>query len=126
MPLTTIPLPFGCRDIKLFPITAAGVVGAAIDLPNGRTLSFSEAEEFEELRGDDKVVTRRGSGASVEWELESGGISLEAWKALAGGLITESGVTPVQKKTFSKKSTDERPYSGSQHRCRKRARTPGH
>ncbi len=80
MPLTTIPLPFGCRDIKLFPISDAGVVGAAVDLPNSRTLSFSEAEDFEELRGDDKVITRRGSGASVEWELESGGISLDAWK----------------------------------------------
>lgn len=113
MPLTTIPLPYGLRDVKLTPYTtdAATVLGTpSVDLPYSRTFSFSEAEEFAELRGDDKVVTTRGQGASVAWELESGGLSFEALKIMAGGTITETGTTPAQKKTFTKKVTDARPF----------------
>lgn len=112
MPLDTHPLPYGLRDVKITPYTdaAATTLGTAIDLPVSRTLSFSEAEEFTELRGDDKVVTTRGQGAQVDWELEAGGISLEAWKAMGGGLVATSGVTPAQQKKLTKKVTDARPF----------------
>jgi hypothetical protein len=113
MPLTTVPLPYGLRDVKLTPYTtdAATTLGTpSIDLPYSRTLSFTEAEEFEELRGDDKVVTTRGRGAQVEWELESGGLSFEALKIIAGGTITETGTTPAQVKKFSKLATQARPF----------------
>ena len=55
MPLPT-PLPYGIRDIKVTPYTDAAattLAATSIDLPNARTLSFSETEEFTELRGDD-------------------------------------------------------------------------
>lgn len=112
MPLTTTALPYGLRDIKITPYTDAGgtVLGTPIDLPYARTLSFSEAEEFTELRGDDQVVTTRGRGAAVEWELESGGLPLDALKAIAGGSITESGTEGSMSKKFSKKATDSRPF----------------
>lgn len=112
MALTTVPLPYGIRDIKVTPYsdTAATTLGTSVDLPNGRTLTFSEAEDFEELRGDDKVVTTRGKGAQVDWELEGGGISYEAVKVMYGGTIAETGTTPNQKKTFTKLVTDARPY----------------
>jgi hypothetical protein len=108
MPLSE-SLPYGIRDIKLTPVTAAGVLGTSVDLPNARTLSFEEGEEFEELRGDDKVVATRGSGPAVSWELESGGISLEALVVLNGGTCTVSGVTPSQKKVYKKLASDARP-----------------
>lgn len=112
MALTTTPLPYGLRDVKVTPYTtdAATTLGTGVDLPNARTFSFSEAEEFTELRGDDKVVTTRGKGSAVDWDLEAGGLSFEALKVLVGGTITESGVTPNQKKTFQKKVTDARPF----------------
>lgn len=109
MPLTTIPLPYGLRDVKVTPVDAAGALGTGVDLPNGQTFSFEEAEDFEELRGDDKVVASRGGGATVSWELEAGGISLEAYAVMNGGTITTTGTTPAQKKTYSKKSTDAKP-----------------
>lgn len=102
-------LPYGIRDIKLTPLTAAGVVGTAVDLPNARTLSFEESEEFEELRGDDKIVATRGSGAQVGWELEAGGISLEALVVLNGGTCTVTGVAPNQIKKYKKTASDARP-----------------
>lgn len=113
MALTVVPLPYGLRDVKLTPYTseAATTLGTpSVDLPNSRTFSFSEAEEFSELRGDDKVVTTRGQGAGIEWDLEAGGLSFEAVKVINGGTIAESGVTPNQKKTYTKKVTDSRPF----------------
>lgn len=106
-------LPYGLRDVKLTPYSdmAGTVLGdKSIDLPNSRTFSFSESEEFEELRGDDRVVTSRGKGASVEWELESGGISHEAWQSMTGGKVIESGVSPNRTKTFRKCGRDSRPW----------------
>lgn len=102
-------LPYGLRDIKVTPISAAGVIGTMVDLPNARTLSFEENEDFEQLRGDDKVVAERGQGPTVSWELEGGGISLEAYVVINGGTLVVSGLTPNQKKVYSKKSTDSKP-----------------
>ena len=106
-------LPYGLRDVKIRPITSvAGVetVGAGVDLPVSRTLSFSETEEFQELRGDDKVQASHGSGATVEWSLESGGISLAAYAVMAGGVVTTTGTGATLKNTYNKKVTHSRPY----------------
>lgn len=113
MPLTTIPLPYGLRDVKITPFTDAAattLAASSIDLPNSQTFSFTESEDFETLRGDDKDVASHGKGPSVDWELAAGGISLEAYAAIAGGTITASGTTPAQKKIYKKKTTDFRPY----------------
>ena len=112
MALTTVPLPYGIRDIKITPYTdAAGTtLGTAVDLPYGRVLTFSESEDFEELRGDDVVVTERGKGAKVAWDLEGGGVSLEVVKALVGGTLGTTGTTPSQVKSFVKMDTDARPW----------------
>lgn len=106
------PLPYGLRDVKLTPYTdgAGTTLGTPVDLPNARTFQFSETEEFQELRGDDKVVTTRGNGASVDWDLEAGGLSYEALRVLVGGTITETGTAGATKKTFTKKVTDARPF----------------
>lgn len=105
-------LPFGMRDTKVVPYTTSALttLGTAVDQPNARSLSFTESEDFEELRGDDKVVAIRGLGPSVEWEMESGGISVPAYKELNGGTTATTGVTPAQITTYTKKATDQRPY----------------
>ena len=111
MPLTTIPLPYGLRDVKIRTMAAGTETpGTAVDLPNARTFSFAEAEEFDELRGDDGLRAVHGRGPVVNWSLEGGGVSFEAVKAMFGGTITETGVTPNQKKTFAKLGADQRPY----------------
>lgn len=113
MPLTTIPIPYGLRDVKLVGFTTPAATAyntPTVDLPYARTFSFSETEDFEDLRGDDVVVTTRGSGPGVDWELEGGAVSLEAVQVMYGGTITSTGTTPAQKKVLSKKQTDSRPY----------------
>src|SRR5690349_19739822 len=105
-------LPFGMRDTKVTPYTNSllTTLGTGTDVPNARTLSFSESEDYEELRGDDKVISIVGKGPSVEWEMESGGISVPAYKNMNGGTTTTTGTTPAQVTTYTKKVTDARPY----------------
>lgn len=104
-------LPFGLRDLNLTPLGADGkTVGTATDLPVARTLSFSETEDFTELDGDDSRQGEHGAGPTVEFSLEAGGISLEAYAVLAGGIVTLTGVSPNQKKLYRKMATDARPY----------------
>lgn len=112
-----LALPYGLRDTKITPYTdvaATTLDTTALDNPNARTMSFSEAEDFEELRGDDKVIAIRGKGASVEWEMEHGGISLDAYKNMAGGTVVTAGITPSVITTYTKKVTDQRPYFKSE------------
>jgi hypothetical protein len=110
MALNDPQLPYGLRDVKLTPINSDGSLGTPVDLPVAQTLSFSEAEEFEELRGDDRLVAVHGQGPTCEFDLEAGGISLEAWQVMTGGELDETGVTPTQTKSLTKYTTQSRPY----------------
>lgn len=106
-------LPYGLRDVKLiqYPTLDALTFGSVLtDLPIARTFSFNDTEEYTELRGDDALQTSHGQGSSVEFEIESGGISFAAHAILAGGVVVESGITPNQVKRFRKKSLDQRPF----------------
>jgi hypothetical protein len=105
MALNTIPLPYGLRDVKITPytdLTRTVLAGSSIDLPNAQTFTFTESEDFEDLRGDDALQTSHGKGPVLNWDLESGGLSFEAYAAIAGGTVGTTGVTPNQIKTFSK------------------------
>ncbi len=113
MAIAETPLPYGLRDIKVTGYTddtATALAASSVDLPNSRTLSFSETEEFNELRGDDKLITTRGKGAAVEWSIESGGLPLAAVEVMFGGTITSSGTTPNEVKTYRKTSASSRPF----------------
>jgi hypothetical protein len=112
MSLAESAIPFGLRQVKLVPLDNAGaeVTASAVFLPASRTFSFAEAEEFETLEGDDRTIASHGAGPTVDWDLEGGGISLAAWKVMAGGAIVSSGTTPALVKTYTKKTSDSRPY----------------
>lgn len=106
-------LPYGMRDLKITPYSdAAGSVlsSEVIDLPNMQTFSFSEQEEFQELRGDDRVVAIRGSGATVDWELEAGGYKIRVWEVMTGGVVTQTGIAPNRVWRLDKRSSDSRGY----------------
>jgi len=112
MALSGYALPFGLRQVKLVPLDNAGaeITADAVFLPASRTFSFSEAEEFQTLQGDDRTVASHGSGPTAAWDLEGGGISLDVWAILSGGTVTETGVSPAAVRKFTKKTTDSRPY----------------
>jgi hypothetical protein len=112
MALAEYAIPFGLRQVKLVPLDDAGdeVTAEAVFLPASRTFSFAEAEDFETLEGDDRTIASHGAGPTVDWDLEGGGISLAAWKVMAGGANVSSGTTPAMIKTYTKKTSDSRPY----------------
>jgi hypothetical protein len=104
---------YGCRDLKLTEyIDASGMVlsDASVDLPYIQHLNFTEAEEFAEMRGDDKLITTRGKGSQVNWDLESGGINIAAWALITGGSVYERGLAPNREIELRKRSTQARPY----------------
>lgn len=113
MALVDPSLPYGLRDIKVLSYTtaAATTLGASlVDLPNSQTMSWTEKEDYQQLRGDDRVVTTKGKGPSLDWDLESGGLSIPAYAVIAGGTVVDSGVTPNIKRTFTKLDVDTRPF----------------
>lgn len=108
-----VALPYGMRDVKITEYADAGgtVLGTtSLDLANMQTFSWSESEEFQELRGDDRVVTIRGQGSQVDGSVEAGGISLPVWAIFTGGTIIEEGLTPNRRVILRKLSTDARKF----------------
>lgn len=110
MPLSNPTLPFGLRDVKVYPIDVNNNVGSGVDLPAMQIFSFKEAETFEILKGDDLSLASHGGGPTVTWELESGGISLAAYQVIMGGTIVLSGTEPNLVSTFTKGALDQKPY----------------
>jgi hypothetical protein len=106
-------LPYGLRKVVITPYTdAAGSIlgGTSYAFPIAQTLSFSETEEFDELRGDDRLAAIHGRGAEVDGSIEGGGISIQIWSLITGGAVVETGVTPNRQKRLKKKGSDSRPY----------------
>jgi hypothetical protein len=112
VPLGTT-LPYGLRDVKIipYPNLQAVVFGTQlIDLPNAQEMEFNETEDYDDLRGDDHLVTSHGQGAQVEWNLTSGGISFDAYSAISGGVVVDTGITPNQRRRIRKATSDQRPF----------------
>ena len=106
-------LPYGVRQIMLTPyLDVQGTVLAneSYPLPVAMTLGFSETEQFDELRGDDKLVAVHGRGPQVDWSLEAGGINMMAWSIITGGSVVESGTAPTRQVALQKSWDDVRPY----------------
>ena len=104
------PLPFGLREIWVYPIDNTGAVGTGVALPNAMTLTFSEAETFAQLKASDRVIAEHGDGPLVDWKFEAGGLPLSVLSIITGGALISSGTTPAQVNTFTKLNTDARPY----------------
>ena len=74
-------LPYGLRDIKIWPITNAGTLGTAVDLPNARTLSFEESEDFDQHSTDDLVAR----GLRADFAVCDGRpVYFRVWEPIAG------------------------------------------
>lgn len=110
MTMPAYALPYGLRDVKVRSISSSGTVGTSVDLPASRTFTFTDTADFETLRGDDVDIASHENGAKVNWDLEHGGISLEAYAIFAGGVVTSSGTGATAVKTYSKTSSHSRPY----------------
>lgn len=98
--------PFGIRDIKLTDITGT----TQVDLPNERVMSFSERLVSGELRGEGKTVAAVSEVDAVEFDLEAGGISLEAYALMSGRTVTIAGTSPDETTTLTGSGAERYPY----------------
>jgi len=98
--------PFGIRDVKITDITGS----TQVDLPSARVLSFREVGKSGALSGDDKTVALVSRADTIEWDLEAGGISLEAYALLTGRTASQSGTTPNRTNTLTGEATEQFPY----------------
>ena len=98
--------PFGIRDIKMTDITGS----TQVDLPVAMKLAFKERLVTAELHGDDSLQSVQSNTDAVEWELEAGGIPLEAYALMTGRTATESGVNPDRTNTLTARAGDVMPY----------------
>lgn len=98
--------PFGLRDVKL--TNLAGTT--QVDLPVGRILSFKERVKSGELSGDDQIAAVVAMSEAVEWSLEAGGISLEAYALMTGRSVATAGSSPNETTTLTGDSQEAFPY----------------
>ena len=62
------------------------------------------------LRGDDIIQSVVSISDGLEWELEAGGIDLDAYALMTGRTATEAGTTPNQTNTLTGSGGDVMPY----------------
>jgi hypothetical protein len=112
---TTLPnaLPYGIKQLMLTPYQdAQGSILATVSypMPVAMTLGFSETEQFDELRGDDILVAVHGRGPQVDWSLEAGGMPINCWSIITGGMVIAEGVAPNRRIRLLKSADNMRPY----------------
>lgn len=98
--------PFGLNDVKLTSIDG----GTQVDLPASRQLSWSERLRTGEMTGDDSLLAVVAISEAVEWSLESGGISLEAYALMTGRTASSAGTSPSQTVTLTGDAAEYYPY----------------
>ncbi len=96
--------PMGLRNIKLKRGTTV------VSLPAPQTMKFSENVVNATLKGGDKIVSAQSYPESASWDLEAGGISLDAWALMTGRTVTESGTHPNAQKSVAAKASDNFPW----------------
>ncbi len=96
--------PFGLHEVKL----KSGAT--VVTLPVAQKLTVKERVRGGELSGDDKISAVVAISEAADWELEAGGIDLDAYALLTGRTASESGTTPNQTNTLSLGGAKSYPY----------------
>lgn len=98
--------PFGLRDV----VIASADSASFSRLPAARTFAFSERIRSGEMSGEDKVLAVMAMSDVVEWQLEGGGVSLEAYALMTGRSATQSGTGSAEVVTLTGEGQEAFPY----------------
>lgn len=98
--------PFGLRQLK---VTSADGSGA-VTLPYGLLLHVTPRIEAAEFFAEGVAVGVSSVAVAADWELEAGGISLEALAKLTGLTASQTGSTPNRVLTLTAGAGLEFPY----------------
>jgi hypothetical protein len=98
--------PFGIRELKLFNADGSG----GLALPRAMMMHVTPLLETARFDADGRLVAAATFVAGAEWEIEAGGISLEALAKLLGMSESLSGLTPNRTLTLSPTISAYVPY----------------
>ncbi len=98
--------PFGLREIKV--TTRDGLTQAV--LPASQTMTITPRFSSGELMGDDSIASVVAFIIGADWNLESGGLPLDALAIITGQPTTLSGITPNQSVSYTLDAGDTMPY----------------
>jgi len=98
--------PFGLRQVKLTDEAGAN----AVTLPRALMMHVTPRMEVTEFTAEAVVVGTSVFAAAADWELEAGGLSLEAWAKLTGLSAAAAGSTPNRTWTMTAAAGAEFPY----------------
>lgn len=99
-------MPFGIRQIALYDAAGANKVL----LPAALMLHVTPLLQSARFEADGRLVGAASFVAGADWELETGGISLEALARLTGDTAVTAGSTPGRTLTMSVQAGDAMPY----------------
>lgn len=98
--------PFGLRQIALYNADGTG----KLLLPAALMMHVTPLVETARFTADGHLVGAAALVSGAEWELEAGGISLEAIKVMTGRTIALTGTTPNQVNTVLARAGDTYPW----------------
>lgn len=99
--------PFGLRDVKLVALDG----GSYANLPAARVMALSERYRAVEILGDEATVLAVISILDgLNWELEAGGIDLDAWAILTGRTVATAGTSPGRTATYTASGAEYMPW----------------
>lgn len=97
---------FGLRQLKLTDTAGANVVY----LPSAMMLHFTEKTQSADFTAEGVWVAARSMSVGVEWEMEAGGISLEAYAKMTGRTAALAGSAPNRTVTMAGDGGTDFPY----------------
>ena len=98
--------PFGLREVKLYNADGSG----ALALPAVLMMHVTPTILAETFKANGVVIGASSFITGAEWELEAGGISLEAIAKLTGLTATQVGSTPNRTLTLTGNAETQFPY----------------
>ena len=99
--------PFGLNAIRLISRTVTPVT---VNLPVSRTMTFTPRMMGGELKGSDQLASVAAFIEALEWEIDEGGMPLDALALMTGFTATLSGTTPTQVNTLKLLTAKAMPY----------------
>lgn len=105
MAITRDTVTYNLDDCKLFPLTADPVggsptYGSGIDVPVIQTHTAQAEFTSAELKGDAKLADVYSKCDKWTGSVRHGAMSFDALEVLLGGVATDTGVSPNQRKSF--------------------------
>lgn len=101
MPLTHETIVYDVHDFKIYPLLtdadgASPTYGAAVDVPGIAEVGLDPNFVTAELKGDARVMARKGRVDRVSISATYGKLSLDVLKVLLGGVVSDTASTAAK------------------------------